>query len=69
MSLALKRIRAIITDECLLKGIGAEHIELGCEHAEYLFEQNNNIISSIYAGISVAQGQEKRKKSNRIMLF
>ncbi|MCW8879402.1 MAG: hypothetical protein OQJ89_06765 [Kangiellaceae bacterium] len=34
-----RRLRGIITRECIKEGIQLEHINTGCEHAEYLIEQ------------------------------
>lgn len=63
------KIRSIITEECQARGIGAEHIQFGCEHAEYVFEQNKSLALSVKSGIAVAEGQQIRANNhNRSIL-
>ena len=59
------KMHEIITSECVAKGIAAEHIELGCEHAEYWFEKTNSLSQSVLSGIAVAKGQQKRAEHQR----
>ena len=55
-----RRLRGLITRECVSKGITLTNINFGCEHAEHKLEQGSTIASSVRAGIAVAEGQQRR---------
>ena len=56
-------LKEIIVNECLSKGLARSAIEDGCDHAEFIFEQHQNISASIISGIAIAEGQHKRAVS------
>jgi hypothetical protein len=62
MHLTKRRIRAIVTNECLLKKLKHEHIEAGCNHAEYLFDRQQSLPTSVLSGICLAEDLARRQQ-------
>lgn len=55
-----RRLRGLITRECVSKGIHLININFGCEYAEDLLDNGKRISSCARSGIAVAEGQQRR---------
>lgn len=60
-----RRLKGLITRECVAKGIKLQHINVGCEHAECLIEQGEMASYAAKEGVKIAMGEQKRADYRR----